>query len=199
MASYPNNKKDDPAEFEDVYAGPGMMDEIGRGIAPEEEDPATEKGSEEDRVPEFECVYAGPDYFGEEEQDIEIEEPEEPEKKQDIPPEAFARIFDDRSNKPPVAPPPPPPEQFMAVYAGPQYMMAYAGPQMNNGGAFAPVPQPQPEMKKKCELCGAEMPLSAKFCGKCGSKFKELKFCPGCGHPVVEGSKFCSECGTVLK
>ena len=178
MARYPKNKDNDPAEFEDVYAGPGMMDEIGGEEEPvEEEKPADEEGR---NAKEFECVYAGPEYFEKEEPKIRIV-PD--------PPKPFEGAYAG----------PPPMEQFKAVYAGPQFMMAYAGPQMNNGGAFAPVPQPQTETKKKCGSCGAEMPLSAKFCGKCGAKFKESEFCPGCGAKIIEGSKFCHECGTVLK
>ena len=216
MARYPRNKKDDPAEFEDVYAGPGMWS----GEEPDDPEEAEEVNNKKP-VPddsEFVCVYAGPEYFGfkEEEPEPEPEDadtvPEEAEpsaesdvpeekKKSEMPPEAIKNTIYDNSSKPyeGVYAGPPPMEQFKAVYAGPQFMMAYAGPQMNNGGAFAPAPQPQTEMKKKCESCGAEMPLSAKFCSKCGNKFPAMKFCPGCGYPIVEGSKFCSECGTVLK
>ena len=206
MAAYPKNKNDDPSEFEDVYAGPGMMDELDPTDPDEPETeaaPAPEpERSKEPDISEFECVYAGPEYFEAEKPDIIIADesapeeektPEPEQKKPEFPPEALKAMFDDRSNK-----------LYEAVYAGPQFMMAYAGPQMNNNGAFIGMmsvmntQQPE-EKKKKCELCGAEMPVSAKFCGKCGSKFKEIKFCPGCGSPVVEGSKFCCECGALLK
>ena len=46
---YPRNKNDDPAEFEDVYAGPGMMNEI------DVEDPAEpEEAGEPAQEPETE-------------------------------------------------------------------------------------------------------------------------------------------------
>lgn len=204
MAAYPNNKKGDPAEFEDVYAGPGMMDEI-NGEAPDEPEeikepaPETEKPREPD-MNEFACVYAGPDYFGfsddpdtvpEEDKEPEEEPKPEEEKKPELPPEAFKNMFDDRAYKP-----------YQAVYAGPQFMMAYAGPQMNNnaGGFIGMMPQQPPEeKKKKCESCGAEMPDRAKFCGKCGAKFPERKFCPTCGSELIADSKFCPECGALLK
>lgn len=171
MGKYPNNKNGDPAEFEDVYAGPGMWS----GEEPEEpEEP------EKPEEPEFRCVYAGPDFFG---VDTEPEETEMPDPDNGA---AFENVY-----------PQPQPNQFMAVYAGPQYMMAYAGPQPNMG-AYAP-PQ-MTEQKKKCDNCGAKMPLTAKFCGKCGNKFKVQKYCPSCGMPLIdEDGKFCTECGTVLK
>lgn len=227
MAKYPNNKNGDPAEFEDVYAGPGMFDEPEDDSPKEPEstdEPMPEPDMPKDQIkkdipkePEFTCVYAGPDFFGvkEEEPDPDTEpepdpdtEPEpdednkeEPDKKE-IPPDAFKVIFDDRAYNP--NDPRNNINQFMAVYAGPQFMMAYAGPQPNNGGGFIGMMdvmnnQPAAEKKKKCEKCGAEMPVSAKFCGNCGAKFPEKKFCPGCGAPIIEGSKFCCECGALLK
>jgi hypothetical protein len=213
---YPNNKKDDPAEFEDVYAGPGMWsgeepDDPEDIEEPEENEEMKKKNNLSRNEKEFACVYAGPEYFGikdEPEEDKNPEEEKEPEeekapeeekdpeeeKKPEIPPEVYKNMFDDRSYKP-----------YEAVYAGPQYMMAYAGPQLNpnngmNGFIGGMMPQQPPEeKKKKCESCGAEMPVTAKFCGKCGAKFKDLKFCPTCGSLVLEGSRFCCECGALLK
>ena len=219
MASYPKNKKDDPAEFEDVYAGPGMWS----GEEPDDPEEVKEEVGKDPvpPEPEFVCVYAGPEYFGFKEEEPEPEpedadtvpeesepspEPDMPEDKKspEIPPEAIKNTIYDNSNKPyegVYAGPRNTPDtnQFMAAYAGPQFMMVYAGPQMNNGGAFAPPPQPREEKKKICASCGAEMPERAKFCGKCGTKFPQKKYCHMCGSELIEGSKFCTECGALIK
>lgn len=74
---YPDNKKDkDPNEFEDVYAGPGMMGEIGYNDpeAPEDpEEPEEPKPAERPARPQVTGrpkrtvtgkVYAGPGMMG---------------------------------------------------------------------------------------------------------------------------------------
>lgn len=218
MANYPDNKKDD-TEFEDVYAGPGFF-----GVDDEPKDELHDEKKEKIPEPpqdEFVCVYAGPEYFGVKEEDpdtvaeVEPEEdpaapehedqPEPPEEKPEEKSEDEAEIEKQRralnaANL----------KQFEAVYAGPQYyqnqnqfMMAYAGPQQMNRGGSNPIgmmsvmgPPPQPE-KRKCDKCGAEMPKTAKFCGKCGNKLAAV--CPGCGAFNPPNSKFCTECGTLLK
>ena len=58
----------------------------------------------------------------------------------------------------------------------------------------------QPGMKMViCPDCGAQSPLSAKFCLECGTPLKpkkgESKFCSKCGAEVSSKSKFCGECG----
>ena len=63
--------------------------------------------------------------------------------------------------------------------------------------------------KMKCkntiegEICGAEIPTSAKWCGFCGEKVKVEddtsfylnKTCPVCSAEVTKRHKFCTECG----
>ncbi len=53
----------------------------------------------------------------------------------------------------------------------------------------------------KCPKCGADLPISAKFCPQCGEKIlpnnTETIVCPHCGMTVVKG-KFCPECGKPL-
>lgn len=51
---------------------------------------------------------------------------------------------------------------------------------------------------KKCSDCGAEMPISAKFCPECGKKVPAKKFCPECGAELSTSAKFCPECGKKL-
>lgn len=57
--------------------------------------------------------------------------------------------------------------------------------------------------------CGAEIPLNAKFCGKCGKKIDEVdehkeenqpqgKSCPECGAFMSNDARFCGKCGTKL-
>lgn len=59
--------------------------------------------------------------------------------------------------------------------------------------------QAQISQTAKCPGCGAENPMSSKFCSSCGKPMVVKKItCPGCGAQVDEGSKFCNECGTSL-
>lgn len=51
-------------------------------------------------------------------------------------------------------------------------------------------------MASRCEVCGAIIRDSAKFCSECGSPIEQK--CPQCGASVT-GSKFCSECGADLR
>lgn len=48
--------------------------------------------------------------------------------------------------------------------------------------------------------CGAELPGSAKFCGKCGKPVPQIdkKICPNCGKPLLAGAKFCGKCGAKI-
>ena len=102
--TYPDNKKrpfwqrkkEDPAEFEEVYAGPDFFE--GRGKPTGDPEDAPEPSM-------IEAVYAGPEFFE--------REPEEPDLPEQEPPSAPAPE-EDREG-----PPPPPP--MMCVYAGPDY------------------------------------------------------------------------------
>lgn len=56
-----------------------------------------------------------------------------------------------------------------------------------------------------CPNCHAELPDSAKFCTKCGTKIvvqtaapaaAEQKVCANCGAVLKAGAKFCNKCGT---
>ncbi|MHA1409373.1 MAG: SPFH domain-containing protein [Candidatus Odinarchaeia archaeon] len=58
----------------------------------------------------------------------------------------------------------------------------------------------QPAMRMViCPNCGAQSPVSAKFCLECGTPLKpkrgENKFCSKCGAKVPSKAKFCPECG----
>ena len=51
----------------------------------------------------------------------------------------------------------------------------------------------------KCNKCGAQLPVGAKFCLQCGEKVAppasaDTVACPNCGNTVAKG-KFCPECG----
>ncbi len=59
---------------------------------------------------------------------------------------------------------------------------------------------------RKCESCGAELPINSAFCNKCGAKQGELetevvtagRICPKCGATLEEGDVFCISCGYKL-
>ena len=46
---------------------------------------------------------------------------------------------------------------------------------------------------KVCASCGAQIPISAKFCPECGFNNSEI-ICE-CGTKLAPGTKFCPECG----
>lgn len=61
----------------------------------------------------------------------------------------------------------------------------------------------KPRMSGVC-ACGAELPVGAKFCGKCGRQTEvapapppdaAANTCPGCGAALNPGTKFCARCG----
>ena len=62
----------------------------------------------------------------------------------------------------------------------------------------------KPRMAGVC-ACGAELPVGAKFCGKCGRQIEAApapppetgaaNLCPGCGAALNPGTKFCGRCG----
>ena len=147
--TYPDNKKrpfwqrkkEDPAEFEEVYAGPDFFE--GRGKPTGDPEDAPEPSM-------IEAVYAGPEFFE--------REPEEPDLPEQEPPSAPAPE-EDR-----VVPPPPPPPPMMCVYAGPDY---FSG--KKPVGVFVPV-TPRDENKKTCPSCGTPAEKNAKFCTECGTK-----------------------------
>jgi predicted ATPase/class 3 adenylate cyclase len=47
-----------------------------------------------------------------------------------------------------------------------------------------------------CSRCGAESPVTNKFCGECGAALAAT--CPSCGTANPPDKKFCSECGSPL-
>lgn len=59
---------------------------------------------------------------------------------------------------------------------------------------------------RKCDSCGAELPIDSMFCNKCGAKQPELeteilsasKKCPNCGADIEGGDAFCLKCGHKL-
>jgi ribosomal protein L40E len=57
---------------------------------------------------------------------------------------------------------------------------------------------------KSCAKCGAEIPVTAAFCGICGAPAESAppaaeplprKFCANCGAEVEAGAAFCLSCG----
>lgn len=59
---------------------------------------------------------------------------------------------------------------------------------------------------RKCDSCGAELPIDSAFCNKCGAKQSDLetevvsagKICPKCGATLEKGDLFCVSCGYKL-
>ncbi|MDR1210339.1 MAG: zinc ribbon domain-containing protein [Clostridiales bacterium] len=62
---------------------------------------------------------------------------------------------------------------------------------------------------KRCPNCGFDLPLTAVFCGKCGSKVEtpearteptapEVRLCAHCGEELENGAVFCGSCGQKL-
>lgn len=225
MAFYPNNKKDDPAEFEDVYAGPGMMDEIDTPEGPEQEPEAPispKKRPDPDRGP-IRCVYAGPEYFAKRNHPEEpvfeavyagpdmmdgTESPDDPDSPE--PDDTQTEEMNGEESGPEEEKRPeaaggetPYPNQDMRGPDPNQFMTVYAGPQyftdysLNSPiGAFAPQPM-TPEPRKTCPQCGYSAKAKDNFCTKCGFRFPK-DFCPQCGAKLFEGAKFCTECGAKL-
>jgi hypothetical protein len=65
---------------------------------------------------------------------------------------------------------------------------------------------------KRCPSCGADVALSAGFCGKCGSKVEtsapapepnaataELRRCANCSAELEAGAVFCGSCGAKVE
>lgn len=143
--TYPDNKKrpfwqrkkEDPAEFEEVYAGPDFFE--GRGKPTGDPEDAPEPSM-------IEAVYDGPEFFE--------REPEEPDLPEQEPPSAPS------PEEGREVPPPPPP--MMCVYAGPDY---FAGrrtpspaPAANQDGKKRYCPDcgtPAEKGDNFCRACGA--------------------------------------------
>lgn len=59
---------------------------------------------------------------------------------------------------------------------------------------------------RKCESCGAELPIDSAFCNKCGASQGKLetelvktgKICPKCGTKLNDDDVFCISCGYKL-
>lgn len=49
------------------------------------------------------------------------------------------------------------------------------------------------EDTKVCASCGAQIPISSKFCSECG--FNNSEIVCECGNKLAPGTKFCPECG----
>jgi hypothetical protein len=49
----------------------------------------------------------------------------------------------------------------------------------------------------KCDKCGSESPVGARFCVVCGSQLAQA--CPVCREPVALGQPFCAHCGAEVK
>ena len=47
----------------------------------------------------------------------------------------------------------------------------------------------------KCEVCGTELDVGAKFCGECGAPVLQEKECPQCHARLPVKAKFCGACG----
>jgi len=61
---------------------------------------------------------------------------------------------------------------------------------------------------KRCQSCGAEVPMTATFCGTCGAETREepepvepaepsgqVATCPNCNQELTGGAAFCGNCG----
>jgi len=48
----------------------------------------------------------------------------------------------------------------------------------------------------RCPSCGFDNPEGMKFCGECGTPFKNR--CPQCAFENLPRFKFCGECGSPL-
>lgn len=75
---------------------------------------------------------------------------------------------------------------------GMQMMNAVKEMSAANGGGTASL----------CPKCGAEVPMGAKFCARCGAKTDGGAaggVCKKCGTRLLAGAKFCSECGTPVE
>jgi ribosomal protein L40E len=59
---------------------------------------------------------------------------------------------------------------------------------------------------KRCQSCGADIPLASGFCGKCGSKVEtpvtqpdvvaaDIQHCVHCGAEIENEALFCGSCG----
>lgn len=58
-------------------------------------------------------------------------------------------------------------------------------------------PSPSPAARKYCPQCGAEIPLDATFCLKCGTlTISPIKYCPKCGSEIPLDARFCPKCRT---
>ena len=56
---------------------------------------------------------------------------------------------------------------------------------------------------RKCDSCGAQLPINSAFCNQCGAKLdvletelvKTSKVCPSCGAKLDDDAAFCGSCG----
>lgn len=54
------------------------------------------------------------------------------------------------------------------------------------------------EGKMKCNKCGLDVEMGAKFCPACGVSMPTVLICPKCHYQCSLTAKFCVECGTAL-
>ena len=60
---------------------------------------------------------------------------------------------------------------------------------------------------RKCERCGAEVPMTSAFCQACGAGMPKVQTatapdqlkCPRCGAEVKKGMRFCTSCGKAME
>lgn len=202
--------------LEEVYNGPGMMDEIGWGGEPDpieepDAEPDVEPVSEPDAEPETEPVAETDDTTAENDTGTQEDDPAAPEPideeddsaaEENADPSANPNWFDPKM----VAAYAGPPVQNVPiglVYAGPNNMpnpamqpnpnllmtmMAYFGPGGPNGPAGMPGMMSAMMMQQPAQPVDPSVDLVR----------QEHKFCPNCGAVVPPTQKFCNECGTDL-
>ncbi|MBS4223177.1 SPFH domain-containing protein [Lederbergia citrea] len=68
--------------------------------------------------------------------------------------------------------------------------------EMHTGGLnqYEPIKEEVPTAK--CNQCGSDNKINAKFCGECGNQIKKSDIpCKNCQSPISSTAKFCGECG----
>ncbi|MBP5489560.1 MAG: zinc ribbon domain-containing protein [Lachnospiraceae bacterium] len=157
-----DDENDDP-NICDVYAGPGMMDEIGYEVDPEEPEEPEESDPE---ATETEATDP-------EATEIETTENEEPEPEEEkIDPRTMVAVYAG------------PDYWAMQSQNRPTMMFVYAGPAQMQGFRADMMPKPE-DPENSGETSGAMMGSKLMFCKECGSKVEPgFRFCPFCATPL---------------